>query len=357
MPNRLKEVTAASLIVLLIGVCLGGCASVPPPPLPPRNAPPATAASQTTPPEASHPTPTPSEPPAIELTKSTTEAAMPAAQSPPRNPYARYITPNDPQVQAAVQDILSGEWRWAYDGFEALRQWVWAHVFYRFDSEIYGKDYWQLPAETLALGTGDCEDFAILLCTLLRAYGVSADDVYVAVGCAEEGQGCHAYLLERYYRGIWTVLEPQAELISTLLVFNRDIFTDLMYEERYCFNDQDYFKGAPTLPPGTYEFEVGHSAWPVTRGASVEFQRQLEAGEIVAGSVEWLKDYRIAYDWDLNIYGPEGDPVPSWSGTNRAFSFSFIAARTGLYRIEILKRDYMPRCARLTVNPTDWELK
>jgi len=282
---------------------------------------------------------------------------MPAAQSPPRNPYARYITPNDPQVQAAVQDILSGEWRWAYDGFEALRQWVWAHVFYRFDSEIYGKDYWQLPAETLALGTGDCEDFAILLCTLLRAYGVSADDVYVAVGCAEEGQGCHAYLLERYYRGIWTVLEPQAELISTLLVFNRDIFTDLMYEERYCFNDQDYFKGAPTLPPGTYEFEVGHSAWPVTRGASVEFQRQLEAGEIVAGSVEWLKDYRIAYDWDLNIYGPEGDPVPSWSGTNRAFSFSFIAARTGLYRIEILKRDYMPRCARLTVNPTDWELK
>ena len=271
----------------------------------------------------------------------------------------QYITPSDPKVKAAVQDILSGEWRWAYDDFEALRQWVWAHVSCRSDKEIHGvSNYWQLPAETLELGTGDCEDFAILLCTLLRAYGVSADDVYVAIGCAKEGSGCHGYLLERYYRGTWRVLEPQAELISTLLVFNRDVFTDLTYEERYCFNDQDYFTGAPTLPPGTYEFEVGHSSWPVTRGASVVLQRQLSVAEQISGTVEWLQQYgdnpNIVYDWTLNVYDPDNDIVFTWSGTDKGFMFSFVPTEPGIYKIEILKRDYMPRCVRLTINPLDW---
>jgi hypothetical protein len=282
----------------------------------------------------------------------------------PRSPsqseiMKQYITPSDPKIQAVVQDILSGSWRWAYDDFEALRQWVWAHVSYRSDSEIHGSsDYWQLPAETLELGTGDCEDYAILLCTLLRAYGVPADQVYVALGCSNSGS-CHAYLLERYYTGIWRVVEPQAELCTTLLFFDSDLYTDLAFKERYCFNDQNYVQGVPSLPTGTYEFEVGNSAWPVTEGAHVRFDRQLPSNELVTGSMEWPKvagkDQSIVYDWSLNVYDPLGKSVYTWSGIDLRHDFSFMAVSPGIYTVEILKRDYMPRCGRLTINPLGWE--
>jgi hypothetical protein len=284
----------------------------------------------------------------------------------PRSPsqpeiMKQYITPTDPKIKAAVQDILSGSWRWAYDDFEALRQWVCAHVHYRSDSEIHGVgDYWQLPTETLKLSTGDCEDYAILLCTLLRAYGVPSDQVYVALGCSNSGS-CHAYLVERYYKGIWRVIDPQAELWTILLLFNSDLYTGLIYKEQCCFNDEDYIDGMPPLPPGTYEFEIGNSMWPVARGAYVEFTRQLLSNELVTGSLEWPKvagkDQSIVYDWSLNVYDSLGELVYTWSGTKSRHDFSFQATNTGTYTIEILKRDYMPRCARLQVDPPDWKTK
>lgn len=290
----------------------------------------------------------------------------PPPASPPsllRNPSGhpdvmkQYITPNDPKVKAAVQDILSGYWRWAYDDFEALRQWVQAHVSYRSDMEVHGvSEYWQLPAETLELGTGDCEDFAILLCTLLRAYGVPADQVYVACGFPKGETRGHAYLFERYYKGIWRAIEPQVDVLSSALTFE---FLDWASTSTYvsnlcCFNDQNYLEGMPAPPLGTYEFEVGHSTWPTTRGASAEFERQLRTGENVAGSIEWLKDDKIIYDWSLTVYDPAGDTLLTWSGTDKGFLFSFVPTEPGLYKIEILKRDYMPRCARLTIDPPDW---
>lgn len=42
-------------------------------------------------------------------------------------------------------------------------------------------DYWNFPAETLALKVGDCEDASILLCSLLRNR-LSAEEVFVTVG-------------------------------------------------------------------------------------------------------------------------------------------------------------------------------
>ena len=96
------------------------------------------------------------------------------------------------------------------DGFDAIRDWVAAHIEYKTDEEQWGvEEYWQTPEETLFLCTGDCEDFAILLCTLLRAYGISGEQIYVAVGIDDDGYG-HAFLIEDWYLdGEWRAIEPQ----------------------------------------------------------------------------------------------------------------------------------------------------
>ncbi len=293
---------------------------------------------------------TPSSPPLITLPKS------PLGQ-PEIMKY--YITPDDPEVKVALNDILSGEWRWAYNDFNALREWVSLHVSYKSDQNVHGvRDYWQLPSETLKLGTGDCEDFAILLCSLLRANEVPADQVYVAVGVSKDNT-YHAYLVEKWYRGVWRVIEPEWGALSGL--FLMDWLTSVSYEGKYCFNDEYYFTGAPSLPAGVYEFEVDYSLYPLTRGAPVEFQRYLNAGEKVTGSVEWLADrgwakenYRIVNNWSLYVYAPDGSTAFTWSGTDLEHTFSFTPTTSGTYKIEILKRDYMARCARLTINPSDW---
>jgi transglutaminase-like putative cysteine protease len=54
-------------------------------------------------------------------------------------------------------------------------------------------DRWCAPSETLTRGTGDCDDFAILVCSMLRACGIAAE---VAVGhaCGEDECTGHAWV-------------------------------------------------------------------------------------------------------------------------------------------------------------------
>ncbi|KYC45512.1 MAG: Transglutaminase-like superfamily protein [Candidatus Methanofastidiosum methylothiophilum] len=70
----------------------------------------------------------------------------------------------------------------------------------------YRFEYWQFPEETLKLRTGDCEDQAILLCTLLRAKGYSPEDVKVVFGLTSSNTG-HAWV-ELFYEGGWVVFDP-----------------------------------------------------------------------------------------------------------------------------------------------------
>jgi hypothetical protein len=126
-----------------------------------------------------------------------------------------FITLDWPCIVECLQDInptYSGDPpdQPTKDGFDAIRDWVAANVEYKSDEEQWGvEDYWQAPEETLTLYTGDCEDFAILLCTLLRAYGIPAEQMYVAVGVDNQEYG-HAFLIENWYLdGEWRAIEPQ----------------------------------------------------------------------------------------------------------------------------------------------------
>ena len=73
-----------------------------------------------------------------------------------------------------------------------------------------GRDPWLFPDETLAEGSGDCEDRAFLLASLLLASGVSPYNVRVAFGRVLDGVESydHMWVMYRKERGSWSLLEP-----------------------------------------------------------------------------------------------------------------------------------------------------
>jgi transglutaminase-like putative cysteine protease len=125
--------------------------------------------------------------------------------------FEAYITPECPWVKGTLQGILGDPpYEPTQAGFDDIRDWVANNIDYKSDEDRWGEDYWQTPEETLYYNTGDCEDFSTLLCSLLRAYGIDAEQVYVALGIDAEEYG-HAFLIEDWYHdGEWWRIESQA---------------------------------------------------------------------------------------------------------------------------------------------------
>ena len=145
-----------------------------------------------------------------------------------------FITPNDPIVQATLSEILANRPFWRSD-IGAIRAWVDLNVIPTRDDR---GDHWQKPAETIIRGQGDCEDFAILMVTLLRAYGIPPEDIYVALGVDKEGEYFHAFVVRREW-GEWRVMEPQeGGLLVDLLV---DFLTARRFDTTSGFNDVAYW--------------------------------------------------------------------------------------------------------------------
>ncbi len=79
--------------------------------------------------------------------------------------------------------------------------------------EPAGQDYWQHPSITLTLGTGDCEDKALLLWHQLKQAGVK--DVNFCVGIVHPifAPGGHAWV-EIGRGGLAIVLDPTQEFMQ-----------------------------------------------------------------------------------------------------------------------------------------------
>jgi len=105
-----------------------------------------------------------------------------------------FITPNNSAVSEKVEEITGGYsenvneyWR----DCERLYQWVVNNISYSYDSympvlpgDISGELVWQascwrMPEETLEDETGDCEDMALLLASMLRSYNEPNYNVWV----------------------------------------------------------------------------------------------------------------------------------------------------------------------------------
>ncbi len=145
-----------------------------------------------------------------------------------------FITPEDPNVVELKNKILKDKTVLTLNWI-ALRDWVGNNIQYISDSEIHGeRDYWQFPNETIPLGTGDCEDFSLLLCSLLRADGWSPDSVHVIIG--EQNNQYHAWV-RVIWNGIEYGIEPQG---TGFAIAVDDILTLSGYSAKYYFNDEQF---------------------------------------------------------------------------------------------------------------------
>jgi hypothetical protein len=90
------------------------------------------------------------------------------------------------------------------------------------------------------LKTGDCEDFSILLVSLLRANGYVSSDVYVMLG-RKEDLG-HAWVVVRVL-GVWWTIEPQASTGEGLLwsILSGQLTEVSGYKAQYKFNDLEFY--------------------------------------------------------------------------------------------------------------------
>ena len=127
-----------------------------------------------------------------------------------RHDIRSFVQPDNPDVVAVYSKIGPDAWQ--------LLDFVCRHVSYK--SEV--GEHWQFPSETLDREEGDCEDSALLTCSLLKNF----NDGYVALG-DYQGYG-HAWcqLNGQIYETTYTRAQPVPDpehYIPYVLFDDRDV--------------------------------------------------------------------------------------------------------------------------------------
>ena len=125
-----------------------------------------------------------------------------------------------------------------------IQRYVATNLSYKGDNFIGAEEYWLYPAETLKMGTGDCEDGAILIASLLRCAGIPAWRVNVTAGWVQSAPtapcGGHAYCC--YCRELdneWVVLDWCYYEDSHIKVMDKPLLKTIPFykEVWFSFND------------------------------------------------------------------------------------------------------------------------
>ncbi len=89
-------------------------------------------------------------------------------------------------------------------------------ITYKIDQLQWGVgDYWQTPSESIDLGTGDCEDYAILKAYLALKAGFTLDNLSVLTGVLAPNNQAHAILIARDGNAFY-VLDSRSPLVMTV---------------------------------------------------------------------------------------------------------------------------------------------
>jgi hypothetical protein len=223
------------------------------------------------------------------------------------------ITTQDAAVREKLKQILADKTDFRSD-FRKIQDWVASHIVYSQDSYYH----WQTPSETLSKRTGNCKDFAVLLCTLSRAAGVPAGDIYVAIG-KDRINKSHAFIIEKWLLGRWQVIEPQVGgfIISDLSGMD----TADRYAVTSRFNDTVYY-GQAAFITGSETFLVsGAPASSAGRQVSEdEASASFSSGPPAVANPLPEIDY-FYFKPSPNIVGAAGSTMLSWqvSGSSSVY--------------------------------------
>jgi predicted transglutaminase-like cysteine proteinase len=122
------------------------------------------------------------------------------------------------------------------------------------DLALYGaEDVWSPPLATLAIGAGDCEDYAIAKFFALQEAGISADDLRIVILRDDRRKEDHAVVAARL-DGSWLMLDSR----HMLMVEDRQVQSD--HPEFVIDHDSlKRYTYAPSTPEGApgYERSIG----------------------------------------------------------------------------------------------------
>jgi hypothetical protein len=236
-----------------------------------------------------------------------------------------YVTPRDPIIQNIVNFVGTG--------VDSLYAWVGDNVRYVYDNVSHGvSEYWQLPYETLNLTTGDCEDVAFLLCSLMRAAGVSAENVFVAGGTVDDGG--HAWVIHGTSGG-WRSLEPTANgFIERLFVDVWEFFG--LFDRKYSSASNDvYFEQINYSTNQPYVYQT-FSGWYVN-GSMLQGSRvTVEKGQSISlmlnvanpGYYKFIGFVRIEIKkyivWGDSIFDSTNYSLVLYPGESTPLTFTFV---------------------------------
>jgi len=144
-----------------------------------------------------------------------------------RTEWQAFVTPADASVESLVVNMTGG-WSDRGDSDEfwsdvkKLYDWVEQSVKYSYDSPCpnlpsslgalsWKAEYWRFPNETIQDKHGDCEDSALLLCSLIRSY---CDQKYMSYCVLIEGIVAHAAVAFPVGKGKLVVLDPAARYFT-----------------------------------------------------------------------------------------------------------------------------------------------
>lgn len=153
-----------------------------------------------------------------------------------------FITTNNFLIDGIVSQLGTDSLDLSFDEkAEIIQKWVIDSVSYRYDQHVSGYlEFWQFPFETISLGTGDCEDGAVLMASLMIASGIPNYRVRVAGGLVATGQpsaptgghGWCCYLRQTDNKWIpldWCYLPELGEIKDRVTIKDNDNYLDTWF--------------------------------------------------------------------------------------------------------------------------------